>query len=294
MIAALPFPNISPELVSFDIFGFTLAIRWYALAYIAGFIFAWWWINRLLSRPALWPNDTPPMTKQHVEDGLTWVVIGVIVGGRIGYVLFCNFDGFLAEPSRIYKVWEGGMSFHGGFAGLIIACLLYMRRHGINAWSAGDAVAPSACIGLLLGRFANFINAELWGRPTDAPWGVIFPGEAAQACGQAFGTLCARHPSQIYEALLEGALLFAIMAWLILRRGWLKHPGRMIGVFFIGYGVARTFVEGFRQADAQFITLDNPLGHIIRFGEAGLTMGQVLSLPMIVIGIVILALRWRA
>ncbi|MCL4162300.1 UNVERIFIED_CONTAM: hypothetical protein GTU68_013939 [Idotea baltica] len=267
MIALIPFPDIDPVLVSFEILGREFAIHWYAIAYIVGFLLAWRWIIALVTRPPLWRGDTPPMQKQHVEDLLTWMVIGTILGGRIGYILFYNFGEFIAEPARILRIWEGGMSFHGGFIGVVLAGLLFCWKNKLPAWSVGDAIASGAPFGLFLGRIANFINAELWGRPTDAPWGVIFPT----------GELCARHPSQLYEAMLEGLILFVAIAYLIMRRNALKTPGVIIGVFFLGYGLARTFVEGFRQADAQFITPDNPLGR-----------GQLLSLPMVFIGIAII------
>ncbi len=225
---------------------------------------------------------------------MTWMIIGTILGGRLGYVLFYQFSDFLAEPSRIIRVWEGGMSFHGGFIGVIVAGILYCRKTKLNPWSAGDLIASSACFGLFFGRIANFVNGELWGRPTDVPWAVSFPSQAAQDCGQAIGELCGRHPSQLYEAILEGPVLFALIVYLIFRRGWFKKPGQMIGLFLMGYGTARTIAEGFRQADPQFITLDNPLGYVIRLGEFGLTMGQTLSLPMILIGLIIIVVRKRA
>ncbi len=296
MIATLPFPNIDPVLISFEVFGRTLAIHWYAIAYILGFILAWKWILILINRPNLWRNDTPPMTAKHVEDLLTWMVVGTILGGRLGYVLFYNFPEFAADPSRILRVWEGGMSFHGGFIGVIVAGLLFCWKYKLSMLSAGDAIATGAPFGLFLGRIANFINAELWGRPTDAPWGVVFPGEAAQSCALLIGEQCARHPSQLYEAILEGIILFALMAYLIFRQSALKIPGQMIGLFFLGYGIARTIVEGYRQADAQFISFNNPMGHVIRLSDTwGLTMGQTLSLPMVVIGAaIILWARRRA
>lgn len=298
MIALIPFPDIDPVLISFQVLGRTIAIHWYALAYIAGFLLAWRWINWLIARPSLWPNDTPPMTPRHVEDLLTWMVAGTILGGRIGYMLFYNFGGLMSDPFSLIRIWDGGMSFHGGFIGVICAGLWFCRNNTLNAWSVGDAIASSACFGLLLGRVANFINAELWGRPTDVPWAVAFPGTAAQDCGlTAFSSVCARHPSQLYEAGLEGIVLFVIMAYLAVSRGWMKKSGQMIGVFFVGYGLARTIVEGFRQGDAQFTSLTNPWGHVIRFGteahSMGLSMGQLLSLPMIAIGLVIIFYRRR-
>ena len=291
MLAVIPFPNIDPELISFDVFGFHLAVRWYALAYIAGFLLAWVWINRAIRRPELWKNNTPAMTLKQTEDLLTWMIIGVILGGRFGYVLFYNFNQFMADPAAIIRVWEGGMSFHGGFLGVTIAAVLFCKRYGVSLLGMGDALALGAPIGLGLGRLANFINGELWGRPTDMPWGVVFP--SAPDCPIWWvEPVCARHPSQIYEALLEGVVLFAVIAWLAYRRGGLKTPGKLAAVFFIGYGAARTFVEGFRQGDAQFTDPTNPWGHVIRFGSEldsfGLTMGQILSLPMIAVGLALL------
>ena len=179
------------------------------------------------------------------------------------------------------------MSFHGGFLGVVVAGWLYCRKHGLRAASVGDAFAFVAPIGLCLGRIANFINAELWGLPTDKPWGVIFPGEAAQTCwgiAEQIDGQCARHPSQLYEAGLEG-LLLGLVLWIVAARGGFKRPGLLTGLFLIGYGLARMFVEMFRQADAQFIGTDNPLGHVIGTAEFGLSMGQLLSLPMVLIGL---------
>lgn len=301
MIAQLiPFPDIDPILFSFDVFGRTLAIRWYALSYIAAFLLATWWINRLIRDEGLWKNNTPPISKPQIDDLLTWMIVGTILGGRLGYVLFYQFSFFMENPTHIIRVWEGGLSFHGGFLGVITAGLLFCWRYKLNPWSVGDAMAFSATFGLFLVRIANFINAELWGRPTDVPWAMEFPGQAAQSCPIWWlGDVCARHPSQLYEAVLEGFVLFLIIAFFVFRRRWMKIPGQIIGVFFIGYGTARTIVEGFRQGDAQFTGPTNPWGHIIRFGQEldsiGLSMGQILSIPMIIIGVaIILYVRKRA
>ncbi len=299
MIAAIPFPDIDPVLFSTEIFGITFAIRWYALAYIAGFLLAWRWIVRLMRHEALWPSNNAPMAAKQVEDMLTWMILGTILGGRLGYVLFYRPDMILHDPAAIIRVWEGGMSFHGGFIGVILSALLFCRVNLLPVWSVGDAIAFAAPFGLFLGRLANFINAELWGRPTDVPWAVVFPGEAAQSCPIWWlDTVCARHPSQIYEALLEGVALFAIMAVLAFGYKILKRPGMMIGIFFLGYGTARAIVENFRQGDAQYVSMDNPMGHVLRFGSeldsAGLTMGQVLSVPMVVIGLTLIFFRRNA
>jgi phosphatidylglycerol:prolipoprotein diacylglycerol transferase len=299
MIAAIPFPDIDPILFSTEVFGVTIAIRWYALAYIAGFLLAWRWIVRLMRHETLWPLNSAPMNAKQVEDMLTWMIIGTILGGRLGYVLFYRPDMILHDPAAIVRVWEGGMSFHGGFIGVILSGLLFCRVNLLPVWSVGDAIAFAAPFGLFLGRLANFVNAELWGRPTDVPWAVVFPGEAAQYCPIWWlDEVCARHPSQIYEALLEGVVLFAVMAVLAFGYKILKRPGMMIGVFFLGYGMARVIVENFRQGDAQYVSMDNPMGHVIRFGSeldsAGLTMGQVLSLPMILIGLILIFIRRNA
>ncbi|MBU2958750.1 prolipoprotein diacylglyceryl transferase [Paracoccus sp. 1_MG-2023] len=281
----IPFPDISPEIFSIQLGGFNLALRWYALAYIAGLILGWQLIVAMMRRPAIW-GGTAPMQPEKVDDLLTWVILGVILGGRLGFVLFYEPAYYLANPAQILQVWQGGMSFHGGFAGVIIATWFYARANAIPVLRIADAMAVVAPIGLFFGRIANFINAELWGRPTELPWGVIFPGQAAQACPGVEG-LCARHPSQLYEAGLEG-LLLGLILWVLVRAGVLLRPGAAFGTFLLGYGLARIFVELFRVADAQFITPDNPLGHVIGGPVIGLTMGQVLSLPMVVIGLALI------
>ena len=285
MQAAIPFPDFSPELFSITLFGMEFALRWYALAYIVGIVAAWRITLHALARPGLWPAQQPPMTRAQVEDLLTWVILGIVLGGRLGFVLFYEPAYYLANPGDILKVWQGGMAFHGGFLGVVVAAWLYTRAQGIPRLSAGDAVALGVPVGLMLGRIANFINGELWGRPTDLPWGVIFPHPAAQDCAGVVAGLCARHPSQLYEAALEGPVLLAVLLWLAYRRGALKVPGQIMGLFIAGYGLARFVVEYFRQADAQFITPDNPLGHVIGTATVGLTMGQLLSLPMVVVGV---------
>lgn len=286
MQAAIPFPDLSPDIFSIDIGDFTFALRWYAMAYIVGILIGWRLALMALNRPRLWHGD-PPMTREQLEDLLTWIIIGIVAGGRLGYVLFYQPGYYLANPLEIPAIWQGGMSFHGGFLGVVLAVWINARRYGARLGSVADLLALGVPPGLLLGRLANFINAELWGRPTDVPWAVIFPGAAAQDCPGVEG-LCARHPSQLYEAGLEGLVLGGLLIWLAFFRGGLKTPWFLTGLFLLGYGLARMFVEAFRQADAQYITPDNPFGHVIRFGEAGLTMGQTLSLPMVLIGIAIL------
>ncbi len=290
MIFALPFPNIGPDIVSFDLFGFTLALRWYAMAYIVGILIAWGMAARAVRTLSLW-HDAAPASAEQIGDLITWVIIGIILGGRLGFVLFYEPAYYFANPAQIPMIWQGGMAFHGGFLGVVIAAYLYCRSQGIPMLKMADVMAYTTPPALFLGRVANFINAELWGRPTDAPWGVIFPGAAAQNCEGPLGfvgTLCARHPSQLYEALLEGALLGAVLIYLAYRRGLFTRPGAALGIFLAGYGVARFFVEFFRQADAQFITPANPQGWVLQAGGIGVSMGQLLSLPMIIIGLAVL------
>ena len=278
----IPFPQISPEIFSIQLFGIEFALRWYALAYLVGLLVGWRTVVALMRRPALW-GDTPPMRPEQVEELLTWIVLGVVLGGRLGFVLFYEPAYYLANPAQIPVVWRGGMSFHGGLLGVFLASWWFSRRPGIRLLRLADALAVATPVGLGLGRIANFINAELWGRPTDAPWGVIFPGEAAQNCPGVTG-LCARHPSQLYEAGLEGVVLALVLFWLV-RAGGLRRPGLALGVFLTGYSLSRFVVEFFRQADAQFITPDNPLGHVLGGPVWGITMGQLLSLPMLAVGL---------
>ncbi|MDD9743594.1 MULTISPECIES: prolipoprotein diacylglyceryl transferase [Marinovum] len=285
MSSVIPFPPLSPEIFSVDLFGMSFALRWYALAYIAGIVLGWVLAVRLLKRPTLWRNDSPPMTPAQLEDLMTWIILGIILGGRLGFVLFYQPVYYLANPGEILMIWQGGMSFHGGLLGVILAAWIWSARNNVERLPMADMMALGTWPGLLFGRLANFVNAELWGRPTDLPWAVAFPGTAAQDCGQPAGELCGRHPSQLYEAGLEGVLLGVLLLWLALARGWLKTPGRIAAMFFAGYGAARFFVEFFRQPDEQFVSPGNPLGLAWHVGGWGLTMGQLLSLPMIVVGL---------
>ncbi len=272
MTFILPFPDIDPALFTIALGGFEFSLRWYALAYIAGLLLGWRLMVRLMRRPGLWPGDKAPMTPEQPEELLTWMILGVVLGGRLGYVMFYNPGYFLDHPAEILQVWQGGMSFHGGFIGVIVSLILYARARGMPLLQAGDAVALAAPAGLLFGRLANFINGELWGRVADVPWAMVFPGAGPEP----------RHPSQLYEAGLEGLALGAVMWWLALGRGWLKRPGAVTGIFFIGYGLARSVVEFFRQWDEQLSDL---------VATYGLTMGQMLSLPMVLIG---LGFLWNA
>ncbi|MEW6437254.1 MAG: prolipoprotein diacylglyceryl transferase [Pseudomonadota bacterium] len=269
MLLLIPYPAINPVLVNIG----PLPIRWYALAYIAGIIFGWAYVRHLVSRDKLW-GSVPHPTPASIDDLVVYVAFGIILGGRAGYVLFYNLPVYLAHPLEMFAVWKGGMSFHGGLIGAMLGIILFARRVGVPMLSVMDATAASVPIGLALGRLANFIKPELWGRPTDVPWAMIFPGSDGQP----------RHPSQLYEAGLEGVALFLLLM-LAVRLGALKRPGLVTGLFALGYGVARIICEFFREPDPQ-------LGFL--FG--GATMGMLLSVPLILAGLVLIysALRDRA
>lgn len=282
MIAAINFPDISPEIFAFDLFGLNIALRWYAMAYIAGIALGWQILKAAITRPLLW-RDGSPMEVAKLEHLLNYIVAGVIGGGRLGYVLFYKPAYYAANPIEIPMIWTGGMSFHGGFLGVIVGVWLFSKRHKVALPAIADGIALAAPVAIGLVRISNFINAELWGRETNVAWGVISPTEVAQSCATAAG-LCARHPSQLYEAGLEGLVLGLILALLAFRFGGLKKPWLLSGVFFAGYGVARFAVEFVRQPDAQFVTAGNPLGLAFQMDGWGLTMGQTLTLPMIIVG----------
>lgn len=292
----ITFPNVSPDIFSVTLFGFTIAPKWYAMAYIMGIIIGWFIAVQAVKRVSLWDKAGPAMRRENIEDLVTWIVLGVVLGGRLGYVLFYKPDVYLADPLSALKIWEGGMAFHGGLAGVLVAVILYCRKYEFDLWKTADMLAIATAPGLLFGRIANFINAELWGRATLSPWGVAFPGVAAQDCPIDMyhpDGVCARYPSQLYEAGLEGLLLGTLVLIMAFGFGALKRKGLVTGVFFIGYGLARMFVEYFRQADEQFISADNPLGLVIRLGDSGLSMGQLLSLPMVIFGLVVLIMSMK-
>jgi phosphatidylglycerol:prolipoprotein diacylglycerol transferase len=259
---SLTFPAFDPVLVTIGPF----AIRWYALAYIAGIVFGWLYARQIIKSQRLWGGPSPVSLPQ-MDDFILWVTLGIILGGRTGYVLFYNPAHFAAHPAEIVQLWKGGMSFHGGFLGCVIAVAAFARHHRIPILSLGDITCAVGPIGLFLGRIANFINSELWGRPTDVPWGIVFPN----------GGPAPRHPSQLYEAGLEGLVLFALLAVMI-RAGALKRPGLIVGAFATFYGVARITGELFREPDPQ-----------LGFLWGGLTMGMLLSLPMIAAGLILIA-----
>lgn len=288
MRAAIPFPDISPDIVSFTMFGMDIALRWYAMAYIGSILLGWWIVVRMVKTSRLWDENRAPMTPKQVEDLATWVILGVVLGGRLGFVIFYQPVYYLQNPLEILQIWEGGMAFHGGLLGVIIACVVFAWVNKIPWISVADILCTVHPLGLFFGRIANFINAELWGRPTELPWGVIFPGPAAQDCAGIVAGFCARHPSQLYEALLEGLLLGLVLFYLAFFRDGFKKPGQATAIFFIGYGAGRFLVEFVRQPDEYFISPGNPLGLALHAGGVGLTMGQLLCIPMIVAGMVFL------
>jgi len=278
------FPNIDPivHIGSFALQWGPLALRWYALAYVAGILLGWRFAIRMTRTPSLWGGRTPTATPLQIDDLVLWITLGIILGGRLGYILFymlMNEDQriwLFAHPLDVFKIWEGGMSFHGGFLGVCAAIALFARKNGIDVLKLGDLIAPVAPIGLFFGRIANFINGELWGRPTDGPFGIIFCNETIQAAHPQH--ICPagsypRHPSQLYEAGLEGALLFLILAFAVYRLKWLQRRGAIVATFLIAYGLFRLSLENVRNPDVGMP--DFPFG---------LTMGMLLSTPMILVG----------
>jgi phosphatidylglycerol:prolipoprotein diacylglycerol transferase len=250
----IPFPNIDPVAISFGVF----QIRWYALAYLAGILIGWGGVRRLADRYGA-------ISKVQIDDFIAYVIAGIILGGRFGYVIFYNAPYYLSNPLEMLYIWQGGMSFHGGVLGVIAACLIYARRYKISFWHLLDMVAAFTPVGLFFGRVANFINAELYGRITESPWGIVFPNA---------GDL-PRHPSQLYEAVLEGLVLGLVLQILVWKTAILKCRGAVGCLFLIGYGISRIIIENFREPDPQ-------IGFLI----AQITMGQLLSCIMVLVGTV--------
>ncbi|MCY4543265.1 MAG: prolipoprotein diacylglyceryl transferase [Rhodobacteraceae bacterium] len=286
MLPAIVLPAISPEIFSVNLGGFHFALRWYAMAYVAGFIIGWAWFLSLVKRPHLWPDNKAPATPRQLEALLTWIIIGTVLGGRLGFVLMYQPQHYIQNPEQALMIWQGGMSFHGGLVGNITATIVYCRLQKMPILQVLDGVSIVVTPGLFLGRLANFVNSELYGRPSEAPWAVVFPSGPATICPDFWQTACARHPSQIYEAVAEGLILGSVMIWCAYRAGWLRTPGRTGGLFLAIYGFVRFLVEFVREADPHYITPDNPLGHVVRFSDTiGMSMGQLLSLPMICLGL---------
>jgi phosphatidylglycerol:prolipoprotein diacylglycerol transferase len=278
-LAIIPFPAFNPVLVTIGSFEISwpvhitigpFAIRWYALAYIVGILLGWAYARAIIRNERNWGGPAP-LKVEDLDDFILWVTLGIIIGGRAGYVLFYNPAEFIAHPMEILQVWNGGMSFHGGFLGCVVAVVWFARRHGVPILSLGDLTCAVAPTGLLLGRVANFVNGELWGRVTDVPWAMIFPR----------GGDLPRHPSQLYEAGLEGLVLLILLA-LMVRAGALQRPGLIIGAFAAIYAVMRTFCELFREPDQQ-----------LGFFSGGTTMGMLLSLPLFVAGAAMIAFAWH-
>jgi phosphatidylglycerol:prolipoprotein diacylglycerol transferase len=244
-----------------------IQIRWYSLAYIVGIILAWWYVNRLLRQPGA------PMATRHVDDLVFYATLGILIGGRLGYVLFYMPQFYLDNPGEILKLWQGGMSFHGGAIGVTLAMIYLARKNRLSLLRVADYIACGVPIGLFLGRLANFVNGELWGRITDVPWAMVFPGDMTHQ---------PRHPSQLYEAGLEGIGLFLLLAWLFWRTDARYQPGKLTGAFLLGYGLIRVLLENFRAPDES-------LGFIV----GPITMGQILSLPMIIGGAYLIATAKR-
>jgi len=264
---ALPFPQIDP--VAFAIG--PVEIKWYGLSYMAGLILGWLYIRNLVAQQRLWPHGVQPFLPAKADDLLIYMTIGVITGGRLGFVFFYEPGFFISNPWAIIAVWEGGMAFHGALLGCGLAIWVFSVRNRNNTLSAMDACAAAVPIGLFFGRLANFINGELWGRPTDMPWGMVFPA-AQRYHGDSEPVF--RHPSQLYEAALEGLALFLLLRLLTHRHGALQSPGLVTGMFLFGYGVARSFCELFRQFDPEHA-----------FSNYGFTPGIVYSIPMILLGL---------
>ena len=282
----IPFPEgIRPDIFTINLGGFKFTLYWYALAYVVGII-AWWKIAAVaLKKNYLWPENVTPLNPTKLEDLVTYLVLGIILGGRLGYVIFYHPSYYFKNPIEILFVWQGGMSFHGGLLGVSLAGFIFFWRNSVAIRSGADLLALGSPVGLFLGRIANFINDELWGRVTDVPWGIIVKSpEASKVCDELLSP-CVRHASQIYEAILEGLILFVILIYLAFKKEILKYPGFIAGIFFIGYGLSRCFVELFRQPDEQFQSPLNPLGFFIQIGDYGLTMGQMLSFPMVILGL---------
>ena len=290
---ALPFPNIGRNLVTIPALHlgkFTLGpfpLRWYALAYIAGILAAWRYILNLIANTKLWRGPPPADTAQ-IDDLVLWATLGVIVGGRVGYVLFYMLPladaraQLAADPLTVLRVWEGGMSFHGGMLGVSLAIVAFALKRRLSLFSLADLVAPAVPIGLFFGRIANFINGELWGRETNVPWGMVFCGPTipTDANGACVAGEIARHPSQLYEAGLEGIVLFLILRLATHRLHWLQRPGAVAGLFFFFYGAFRIATENVRMPDVGLQNL-----------PFGLTMGMMLSAPMVLFGAWLI---WRA
>ena len=278
----MQFPEFDPVLISIG----PLDIRWYALAYVAGIVLGWWYAARIIKTDRLWAPGKAPINTQQLDDLVLWVTLGIILGGRLGYALFYQphlYGQLFMGPDNfaLFRLWDGGMSFHGGLLGCTLAVVVFALRSKVRILSVGDVALAAAPFGLMFGRLANFINGELWGRETTVPWAVRFCNDSIQ---RMYGFCPAgnepRHPSQLYEAGLEGIFLFGLLAFAIWKVGLLRKPGYVTGLFLLGYGLIRATLETVRQPDAG-------LDHL----PLGLTMGMILSTPMMLVGAWLI---WRA
>ncbi|MCB1514915.1 MAG: prolipoprotein diacylglyceryl transferase [Hyphomicrobiaceae bacterium] len=263
---AIPYPDIDPVAISLG----PLSVKWYGLAYMAGLLIGWWYVKRLITTDRLWRNNTSPLPATMIDDLLLVVTLGVVVGGRLGHVLFYEPTYYLSRPLEILKIWQGGMAFHGGAIGVTLAMWLFSRRRHISMHSLADVVTAAVPVGLFFGRTANFINSEVVGTVSNVPWAMAFPGYGPEP----------RHPAMLYEAFLEGAALFAILYWLIWKRGSLRMPGMTVGAFLAGYGLFRMFVELFKIEE-----------YGLPFEGVPITRGMLYSIPMVLLGAY---LMWRA
>lgn len=264
----IPFPEIDPVALSLG----PIDIKWYGLSYVTGLILGWLYVRSLISHRSLWPAETPPFSKERVDDLIIFLAIGTIIGGRLGYVFLYEPQAYLAQPWEILAVWKGGMAFHGALIGCGLAVWAFAVRYNVNAWTGLDLATAAVPVGLIFGRLANFINGELFGRVSDVPWAMVFP-----QAKYLYPNIepAPRHPSQLYEAALEGALLFLVLRFLTHNRAALSKPGLVTGAFLVGYGLTRSFAEFFRDP---------------HFYVGPLTAGQVYSVPMVLLGAIII---WR-
>ena len=281
----MQFPDFKPVWFSIG----PLDVRWYALAYVAGIVLGWWYASRLARNNAVWQPGKPPVTTVQLDDLVLWITLGIILGGRFGYALFYKpslYAQVVGGPDHLalFRLWDGGMSFHGGLIGVTLAICWFAWKNRIRLLSLGDLVAPVVPIGLFFGRVANFINGELWGRPTDAPWGMVFCNRTIETMyGFCPAGYVPRHPSQLYEAALEGIAL-AVILWLAVFKGrLLAKPGYVTGIFLFGYGLVRALLENVREPDAGKLS-ELPFG---------LTMGMMLSVPMMIIGAWLIWRAWK-
>ena len=258
-LLAIPYPAIDPVALSLG----PLSIKWYGLAYVAGLLLGWWYLKRLLRESRLWPGGRAPFAPELADDLFRWVALGVVVGGRLGNVLLYDAGYYLAHPLEIFQIWRGGMAFHGGLLGTVVARWLFARARGVVAFSVMDLVAAAVPFGLFFGRLANFINAEVVGRVSNVPWAMVFPGAGPEP----------RHPSQLYEAALEGVALFLLLRWLTHKKDALATPGLVAGAFLAGYGVVRILCETFKLDEYRAI-----------LGTLPITSGMAYSIPMLVVG----------